>query len=164
MLKDVYTFIDMNIVFFNFVNFIIGLSIILYNLKGLTDCENILVLSSISALNSLIVISWCINLCNNRFCSFVISTILLIYNLINYYGINSNCVNYFSKEALVIWYYYIVNIFIQGFNIISYLILFCLAFKLLNSKETLIVNRQANLNNDIYDDDDVLIEDFEKII
>ena len=72
----------------------------IYNLKGLNDCNNVILLSSLNLkkYNK----SWCINLCNNRLCNFLISTILLVYNLINYHNIDSNCINYFEKEAVVV--------------------------------------------------------------
>lgn len=163
-MNQLYSFIDINIIFFNVINFLAGLFIITYNLKGLEDCSNIILLSTISSLNSLITISWCINMCNNRFCSFFISLALLIYNVNNYNNLGDNCVNYFHDSAQVLWYFYITNIFLQIFNVISYTLLFYVAIVILNRKP-----RRSNINIDsnlsIYDDDlSLLNEDIEKII
>ena len=163
MIDELLAYTDMNIIFFNMINFLLGYFIIIYNLKGLNDCNNVILLSSLSALNSLFTISWCINLCNNRLCNFLISTILLVYNLINYHNIDSSCINYFEKEAVVVWYYYKVNIYLQIINVVSYFFLFCLALRILN-RENRRTNISTNINADIYDDDDILIEDLEKII
>ena len=86
-----------------------------------------------------------------------------MYNLINYHNIDSSCINYFEKEAVVVWYYYRVNIYLQIFNVVSYFFLFCLALRILN-RENRRTNISTNINADIYDDDDILIEDLEKII
>lgn len=163
IIDDIFAFTDINIIFFNIINFFLGLFIIIYNLKGLDDCDNIILLSSISTINSLLTISWFVDLCNNRLCTFIISSILLVYNLINYHSLTNSCINYFGKEAIVIWYYYIVNIYLQIFNVLSYTLLFCLALRILN-KEKIRTNRNTNMNTDIYDDDEILIEDLEKII
>ena len=155
----------MNIVFFNIINFLSGLFIITYNLKGLEDCSNIILLSVLSSLNSLITISWCINMCNNRLCNFIISLGLLIYNVNNYNNLGDNCINYFTDKARIIWYFYIVNIFLQMYNVLSYTFLFCLAIVILNRDP----NRKKNKKNIyLYENDDdnlsILNRDLENTI
>lgn len=184
MSNDIYSFIDTNIVFLNTINFLAGLFIIIYNLKGLDDCDNIIILSSISSVNSLITISWCFNICNNRLCSFIISLILLVYNVLNYHSTEDSCIQYFNNNAKVVISFYIANIFLQIFNVISYIILFILAVRILNKEKNETTNRNTNMNRNmnmnkntninrnmnrntksIYDDDiGLLNEDLEKII
>ena len=165
-MNQIYNFVDMNIVFFNIINFLSGLFIITYNIKGLEDCSNIILLSVLSSLNSLITISWCINMCNNRLCNFIISLVLLIYNVNNYNNLGDNCINYFRDRAEIIWYYYIVNIFLQMYNVVSYTFLFCYAVVLLNRNPKNKTNKKIYLyENDENDDNlSILNRDLENTI